>query len=139
MSSLKSDLGGVDYHMVIQVRSKKELMHSIRQLYCMTEQKCSGIWPGKTEVRLVKNLILIASKEEPGFKQTIEEISPGNGQEKGVFRRLERSQFRCLLSQEIAALLQCIVISIQSEICIQGGLKIEVIRLDTDIEKMFTR
>ena len=92
-----------------------------------------GEHPQEVEVRVIKNHIVIIAKGTPTIEHSISVHTIRGRSIHQTIVEMDRDRLQALL----AAIVGCRVTSIQSDICIGTGEKMELIHLDCDIEHKY--
>jgi uncharacterized protein YbcI len=115
----------------------EQMFRDIEKTYIECEIEILGTQPKEIEVRVIRNHIVILVKGSP----TIEEsIAPswirGHNMQKAIYD-IEREQFQTLLKQKFTDLIGCTVTSVQTDICMDTGGKMEMVHFDCDLESKY--
>lgn len=115
----------------------EELVQQIEKAYIQCESDVMNIQPEEIDVRIIRKYIAIIVKGAPTIEETIPSISIRGRNIHKTLCDMEREQFQSLLKEKLAKIIGCRVTSIQSDICIDSGEKLELIRFECDIESKF--
>ncbi|MCC0565596.1 Na-translocating system protein MpsC family protein [Caldifermentibacillus hisashii] len=96
-----------------------------------------GEHPQEVEVRVIKNHIVIIAKGTPTIEHSISVHTIRGRSIHQTIVEMDRDRLQALLKPKVAAIVGCRVTSIQSDICIGTGEKMELIHLDCDIEHKY--
>jgi uncharacterized protein YbcI len=115
----------------------EQLYNDIEKTYIECEIEILGVKPKEIDVRIIRNHIVILVKGSPTIEESIAPLwIRGHNMQKAI-SGIEREQFQSLLKQKFTDLIGCQVTSIQSDICMNKGEKMEMIHFDCDLESKF--
>ncbi|MEK3867403.1 Na-translocating system protein MpsC family protein [Paenibacillus sp. FSL H7-0716] len=115
----------------------QELTNQLKEAYLQCEREVLGVHPQEVEVRVIKNHIVIIAKGTPTIEQSISVHAIRGRSIHQTICEMDRERLQALLKPKVASIVGCDVTSIQSDICIGTGEKMELIHLDCDIENKF--
>ncbi|MDF2652603.1 MAG: hypothetical protein K0Q73_8408 [Paenibacillus sp.] len=117
----------------------EQWLNEIKQTYLECEFEILGEKPASIEARVIENRIIFLVKGSHTIEETIDRHSIRGHNIHHTLCEIERQHFEDLLKRKFLELVGCKVVSIQSDIRLNQGEKMEIIHFDCDLEAMLRR
>jgi uncharacterized protein YbcI len=115
----------------------EQLYRDIEKTYIECETEILGVQPKEIEVRIIRNHIIIIVKGSPTIEESIAPLTIRGHNIQKTLCVMEQQQFQSLLKHKLTDLIGCKVTSVQPDICMNTGEKMEMIHFDCDLESKF--